>query len=268
MEGEALDVNQMMYTIEGKPKVSIISIAHLSDTERMFFVSLLLNEIVGWMRTQSGTSSLRAIVYMDEIYGFFPPVANPPSKVPMLTLLKQARAFGLGMVLVTQNPVDLDYKGLANTGTWFIGRLQTERDKARVLDGLEGVASSSGSSFNRQAMEQVLAGLSNRIFLMHNVHENEPVVFETRWAMSYLRGPLTRQQIKLLMDPYKASLPKIDTDKTTDMSAMVDLKNVMSAQKPVLKENLPQWYLPLRSQLISNQSLLYQPTVLIHGQVH
>jgi len=268
MEGEALDVNQMMYTIEGKPKVSIISIAHLSDTERMFFVSLLLNEIVGWMRTQSGTSSLRAIVYMDEIYGFFPPVANPPSKVPMLTLLKQARAFGLGMVLVTQNPVDLDYKGLANTGTWFIGRLQTERDKARVLDGLEGVASSSGSSFNRQAMEQVLAGLSNRIFLMHNVHENEPVVFETRWAMSYLRGPLTRQQIKLLMDPYKASLPKIDTDKTTDMSAMVDLKNVMSAQKPVLKENLPQWYLPLRSQPISNQSLLYQPTVLIHGQVH
>src|SRR4030095_4328439 len=135
LEGEPLDIQRILFTPEGKPRVAIFSIAHLNDAERMFFVSLMLNQILGWMRTQSGTTSLRAIFYMDEIFGYFPPVANPPSKLPLLTLLKQGRAFGLGVVLVTQNPVDLDYKGLSNTGTWFIGRLQTERDKARVMEG-------------------------------------------------------------------------------------------------------------------------------------
>ncbi len=191
MEGEPLDVARLLRTPEGKPRVAIVSIAHLSDAERMFFVSLLLNEVLGWMRAQSGTTSLRAILYMDEIFGYFPPVANPPSKTPLLTLLKQARAFGLGVVLATQNPVDLDYKGLSNAGTWFIGRLQTERDKARVLEGLEGAAAGA-TGFDRQAMEATIAGLGNRVFLMHDVHEDGPVVFETRWAMSYLRGPLTR----------------------------------------------------------------------------
>ena len=178
--------------------------AHLGDAERMFFVSLLLNQTLGWMRTQSGTTSLRAILYMDEIFGYFPPVANPPSKLPLLTLLKQGRAFGLGVVLVTQNPVDLDYKGLSNTGTWFIGRLQTERDKARVLEGLEGIAAGTGQKFDRQEMEQTLAGLGNRVFVLNNTHEDATEVFESRWAMSYLRGPLTRTQIKTLMDPVKA----------------------------------------------------------------
>jgi hypothetical protein len=165
----------------------------------MFFVALLLNEIYGWIRTQSGTTSLRAILYMDEIFGFFPPVAEPPSKRPMLNLLKQARAFGLGVVLATQNPVDLDYKGLANTGTWFLGRLQTDRDKQRVLDGLEGAAAAQSVSFDRKSMQELLAGLTNRVFLMNDVHEDGPVVLESRWAMSYLRGPLTREQIKVLM---------------------------------------------------------------------
>jgi len=205
MEGEALDIGQMLHTPGGKPRVCIFSIAHLSDAERMFFVSLLLTQVLGWMRSQSGTTSLRALLYMDEIFGYFPPVANPPSKLPLLTLLKQARAFGLGVVLATQNPVDLDYKGLSNAGTWFLGRLQTERDKARVLEGLEGAAATAGSGFNRQRMEQILAGLGPRIFLMNNTHDDAPEVFQTRWAMSYLRGPMTRNQIKTLMDPYKAS---------------------------------------------------------------
>src|SRR5262245_3018099 len=200
LEGEALDIQSLLYTSAGKPRMAIFSIAHLNDAERMFFVTLLLGQMVGWMRAQSGTTSLRALLYMDEIFGYFPPVANPPSKLPLLTLLKQARAFGLGIVLATQNPVDLDYKGLANTGTWFIGRLQTERDKARVLEGLEGASTSAGKKFDRGRMEQTLAGLGNRIFLMNNVHEDEPVVFETRWCLSYLRGPLTRTQIKMLMD--------------------------------------------------------------------
>ena len=203
LEGDALDVGQMLHSPGGKPRLAIFSIAHLNDAERMFFVTLLLSQTLGWVRAQSGTTSLRAILYMDEIFGYFPPVANPPSKQPLLTLLKQARAFGLGVVLATQNPVDLDYKGLANTGTWFIGRLQTERDKARVLEGLEGAAASSGKKFDKQGMEQLLAGLGNRVFLMNNVHEDAPEIFQTRWTLSYLRGPLTRTQIKSSMEPVK-----------------------------------------------------------------
>jgi len=169
LQGVPLDVGQLLYTDKGKPRIAILSISHLSDAERMFFVSLLLNQTLSWVRAQSGTTSLRAILYMDEIFGYFPPVANPPSKKPLLTLLKQARAFGLGVVLATQNPVDLDYKGLANTGTWFIGRLQTERDKARVMEGLEGATAQAGGRFDRAKMEEILAGLGKRVFLMNNV---------------------------------------------------------------------------------------------------
>ena len=267
MEGESLDIKNILYTPEGRPRVAIFSIAHLNDAERMFFVSLLLNHIVGWMRSQSGTTSLRALVYMDEIFGFFPPVANPPSKLPLLTLLKQARAYGVGVVLATQNPVDLDYKGLSNAGTWWIGRLQTERDKARVLEGLEGAAASSGSGFNRQRMEQTLAGLSSRIFLMHNVHDDEATILETRWAMSYLRGPLTRQQIKTLMDPIKsmsgAGLPLQDSAPAKASPGPIS----SSSQRSVIKSDLPQWFLPVRNQPMPGQSLQYQPHLLINGKV-
>ncbi|NNL87209.1 MAG: ATP-binding protein, partial [Myxococcales bacterium] len=166
MTGVPIDIDKMLYDDSGKPRVAILSIAHLSEAERMFFVSLLLNETLSWIRTKPGTTSLRALLYIDEIFGYMPPVANPPSKQPLLTLLKQARAYGLGVVLATQNPVDLDYKGLSNTGTWFIGRLQTERDKMRVLEGLEGA--SGGGEFDRGEMERVLAGLGKRVFLMHN----------------------------------------------------------------------------------------------------
>lgn len=206
LTGDPLDIGALLYAPDGRPRVSVMSIAHLSDAERMFFVTLLLNEVLSWTRAQAGTSSLRAIIYMDEIFGYFPPVANPPSKIPLLTLLKQARAFGVGIVLATQNPVDLDYKGLSNTGTWFLGRLQTERDKARVLEGLEGVALSSAGGFDRAAMEATLAGLGSRVFLMYNVHEDAPVVFQTRWTLSYLAGPLTRTQIKLLNEASTASI--------------------------------------------------------------
>jgi hypothetical protein len=210
MAGEALDVDQLLYGPNGRPRVSVISIAHLDDQERMFFVSLLLNEIVSWMRSQRGTSSLRALIYFDEIFGFLPPVANPPTKRPLLTLLKQARAFGIGVVVATQNPVDLDYKALANAGTWMLGRLQTERDKARVLDGLEGAAAASGGGFDRAGLDNLLSGLGKRQFLLHNVHESQPTLFETRWALSYLRGPLSRQDITQLtrtLSPAVAAQP-------------------------------------------------------------
>ena len=198
LQGEPLDVAKLLWTADGRPRLSIVSIAHLGEAERMFFVTLLLGELVTWMRAQPGTTSLRALLYMDEVFGFFPPVAVPPSKPPMLTLLKQARAYGLGVVLATQNPVDLDYKGLSNTGTWMLGRLQTERDKARVLDGLEGVSAASGGAFDRASIDATLSGLPKRTFLLHDVNERAPVLFETRWALSYLRGPLTRADIARL----------------------------------------------------------------------
>jgi len=202
-QGEPLNIQRLLYTEAGKPRMSIISIAHMNDQERMFFVTLLLNEMIAWMRQQPGTSSLRAMLYMDEVFGYLPPSANPPSKIPMLTLLKQARAYGVGLVLATQNPVDLDYKALSNAGTWFLGRLQTERDKMRVLDGLEGASSQAGATFDRAKVERILSGLGNRVFLLNNVHEDAPVVMQTRWALSYLRGPLTREQISALMAPRK-----------------------------------------------------------------
>jgi hypothetical protein len=194
LSGEPIDIDRMLYGETGKPRIAVFSIAHLDDAERMFFVSLLLNEVVGWTRTRAGSSSLRAIVYMDEVFGYLPPVGEPPSKKPLLTLLKQARAFGVGVVLATQNPVDLDYKALSNAGTWFIGRLQTERDKKRLMDGLESAASGTGGA----DVEKTIGALEPRVFLLHNTHETKPVVFQTRWVLSYLAGPLTREQIRRL----------------------------------------------------------------------
>jgi hypothetical protein len=198
LSGEAIDIDHMLYGGAGKPRIAIFSIAHLEDAERMFFVSLLLNEVVAWMRTRSGTSSLRAILYMDEIFGFMPPVENPPSKRPFLTLLKQARAFGLGIVVATQNPVDLDYKALSNTGTWLVGRLQTERDKSRLADGL---ATAAGGGLDPTELARTIGSLEPRVFLMHNVHESHTVLFQSRWALSYLAGPMTREQIRALTRP-------------------------------------------------------------------
>jgi hypothetical protein len=269
LEGEALDIQSIMYTPAGKPRLAIFSIAHLNDAERMFFVTLLLSQMVGWMRAQSGTTSLRALLYMDEIFGYFPPVSNPPSKLPLMTLLKQARAFGLGVVLATQNPVDLDYKGLANTGTWFIGRLQTERDKARVLEGLEGASTSAGKRFDRGSMEQTLAGLGNRIFLMNNVHEDEPVVFETRWCLSYLRGPLTRTQIKTLMDPVRTSQGLGVKGKGTESQGLSPHPSPFTPhrQRPMLPPDIPQHFVPLRGSKPEGSELVYAPMLLGSSQI-
>ena len=252
MQGDSLDVGQLLYSAKGKPRVAIFSISHLSDAERMFFVSLLLNQILGWVRSQSGTTSLRALLYMDEIFGYFPPVANPPSKKPLLTLLKQARAFGFGVVLATQNPVDIDYKGLGNTGTWFIGRLQTERDKMRVLDGLEGAAADTASQFDRASMDTLLSGLGKRVFLMNNVHEHGPVLMETRWTLSYLRGPLARPEIKRLMDPLKGAAPA---------ATAVDPKTG-GGKAPILPPEVAQYFMPTRSP-----TPVYQPVLVGSAKV-
>ncbi len=255
LEGDPLEPASLLYTPQGRPRISIFSIAHLSDPERMFFVTLLLNQMLSWMRAQPGTTSLRAILYMDEIFGYFPPVANPPSKKPLLTLLKQARAFGVGVLLATQNPVDLDYKGLANCGTWFIGRLQTERDKARVLDGLEGASAAAGGRFDRANLDNILSGLGSRVFLMNNVHDDGPEVFETRWCLSYLRGPMTRQQIKLLMDDKrKASMAA----GAPAAGAGAKTPSGKGAARPVLPPGIDERFLPVRA----TTGIVYEPVVL------
>jgi hypothetical protein len=278
LEGEPLDVDSLLYTDRGKPKISIFSISHLGDAERMFFVSLLLNQVLGWVRGQSGTTSLRALIYMDEIFGYFPPVSNPPSKAPLLTLLKQARAFGVGVVLATQNPVDLDYKGLSNAGTWFIGRLQTDRDKQRVLDGLEGAAASNSGGFDRAQMEQILAGLGSRVFLMNNVHEDYPAVFETRWAMSYLRGPLTRTQIKSLMSDRKSgrdSAADLNVAPAASASTIVSQSQKAAEQvaaigssRPVLPAEISQRFIAVRSNQPATGTLVYKPMLFGSAEVY
>lgn len=276
LKGEPLNIQNLLYTAEGKPRLAVLSIAHLNDQERMFFVTLLLNEVVSWMRTQSGTSSLRALLYMDEVFGYLPPTANPPTKLPMLTLLKQARAYGLGLILATQNPVDLDYKALSNAGTWFLGRLQTERDKLRVLDGLEGASTAAGAVFDRKRIENILSGVRSRVFLMNNVHEDRPVVFQTRWALSYLSGPMTRAQISSLMAPFQqtqaanatphlpSKIAKINPQEQQLISSTEPEVNFL----PVLPPEVEQKFVVVSRRLASEAKVLYRPSLLAHGVVH
>jgi hypothetical protein len=205
--GEPLDLASMLYRA-GRPQQLIFYVAHLDDTQRMFFITLLLEEVLSWVRRQPGTSNLRALLYFDEVFGYLPPhPANPPSKGPLLTLLKQARAFGVGILLATQNPVDLDYKALSNAGTWFVGKLQTERDKARLLEGLESIAAERGTLTDRSYVETVISSLGGRVFLMHDVHRPAPLLFQSRWTLSYLRGPLMLEQVERLMGPLKERPP-------------------------------------------------------------
>lgn len=274
-QGEPLDIQKLLYTADGRPRLAILSIAHLSEQERMFFVTIVLNEMISWMRSQPGTSSLRAILYMDELFGYLPPTANPPSKIPLLTLLKQARAFGLGLILATQNPVDLDYKALSNAGTWFLGRLQAERDKLRVLDGLQGASEAAGVAFDRKKIESILSSLKNRVFLLNNVHEDHPVVFQCRWALSYLRGPLTRDQIRTLTAPLRtalqsaaASLRGMLGGTAASSSPAATGAQAASTAPPVVSAEIRQRYFPVARNVSRDAQLLYKPAILALGRAH
>ena len=303
--GQNLDVAGLLFSPDGRPRHSVFYLAHLSDSERMFFVTILLSAIETWMRTQPGATSLRALLYMDEIFGYLPPTAVPPSKQPLLRMLKQARAFGLGLVLATQNPVDVDYKALSNAGTWFIGKLQTEQDKQRLLDGLESAAS---GALDRGAIDKLISGLGKRIFIMQNVHEKLPVVFQTRWTMNFLAGPMTRTQIPglnrlvgatALVEALKPmdSLPGSPFEDSTTLSQPAGASNPSSgdlqptqttnlspngsATRPSIPAGYPEFFLPMnlsftKAMAVSGHntleeamltSILYRPAILASAQL-
>jgi hypothetical protein len=298
--GEPLDLTRML--AGDRPRQLIFSIAHLDDTQRMFFVALLLVEVLNWTRKQPGTTGLRALVYFDEVFGYLPPhPANPPTKVPLMTLLKQARAFGVGVLLATQNPVDLDYKALSNAGTWFVGKLQTERDKARLIEGLEGVAAERGTLSDRNYLEGVISALKNRVFLLHNVHQPKPVVFQSRWALSFLRGPMNRDQIATLMKPLKepttdgakkagappdkpvavplepkpVAVPVTPAARAQDQEFRQRMQqetttpavSVLPRYRPELPGDVRQFFLPIKRLVPPGEEIVYQPRVLAFADV-
>jgi hypothetical protein len=260
MKGEPADLSTMLFDARGRPRIAIVSVAHLDEAQRMLAVTLVLNAAVEWTRRQGGSASLRALIYMDEVFGYLPPVANPPSKLPLLTLLKQARAAGVGVMLATQNPVDLDYKALSNTGTWFLGKLQTERDKSRVLDGLEGVS----SSWSREQLDRTLSALRSRVFLMHNVHEQEPITFETRWALSYLRGPLTREELRRAIGTPAAQQSPGTPEGVAggDHQAPVT-PSAATSEKPVLPAGITDYFLPSPAAPTAYEAVVYG-SALVH----
>jgi hypothetical protein len=295
IEGQPLDIERLLYTEDGRPRHSVFYIAHLDDAERMFFVSLLFSAVETWMRGLSGSPSLRALIYFDEIFGYLPPVGNPPSKEPMLRMLKQARAFGVGLVLATQNPVDVDYKALSNTGSWFVGKLQTDQDKQRLLDGLSGAA----AGIERSDFDELISRLDKRVFLLHNVHEDRPATFKTRWAMNYLAGPLTRTQIPLLnklagAPPVVVRIGRKITTAVPDAAirepaAIVDdappmpkpVPDLGSTTKPAVPSGISEYFLPHNMTLIqaigsSNVrvprdavpvGMIYRPALLAQAEI-
>ncbi|MGB2895197.1 MAG: DUF87 domain-containing protein, partial [Anaerolineales bacterium] len=268
IHGAHLDIGQLLWAADGKPRHSVFYLAHLPESERMFFTTLLLTEVESWMRAQPGSSSLRAILYFDEVFGYMPPVANPPSKPPLLRLLKTARAFGLGVLLTTQNPVDLDYKALSNAGTWFVGKLQTEQDKARLLDGLESVDAGK-SGFKRSEVDTLISNLDKRVFLLHNIHEREQQVFKTRWAMAYLKGPITRTQLREVNELVGALKPHSST--TVGGASEAEVKDnradteqeavVTTTRRPKVPTGISEFFLP--NIITSSQALkeaMQEPT--------
>jgi len=300
-EGQALDIAAMLFTADGRPRHSIFYLAHLSDSERMFFVTLLLTAVETWMRMQKGATSLRALLYMDEIFGYLPPTHNPSSKQLLLRMLKQARAFGLGLLLATQNPVDVDYKALSNAGTWFIGKLQTEQDKNRLLDGLE----SSAGSIPRASFDKLISTLGKRVFILHNIHAKQPELFQTRWTMNFLAGPLTRTQIPDLnklananaaLQTQPKSAPITQSVSSTEsvspsliappmvnrQSQIVDPKSDPGSQtKPPLPAGIKEYFLPQNYSLPEAykaaqktmpaesmiEGVIYKPTLIASAQV-
>jgi hypothetical protein len=281
-QGQTLDIGELLYPKAGKPRHSIFYLAHLSENERMFFVTLLFAAVESWMRSQRGTGNLRALVYFDEIMGYLPPVANPASKTVMMRMLKQARAFGVGLVLATQNPVDVDYKALSNAGTWMIGRLQTDQDKQRLLDGL----TSAGGSTNVATFDKLISGLQKRVFLFHSIYRPAPITFSTRWTLNFLAGPMTRDQIpaanKLVgaVGGKKSSAPEANTTAASESKPTAASKSTeATASRPAVPGSINEYFLPASKGFseaasaanlpagVSAKGLVYKAALLLQAEV-
>ena len=285
-EGMPLDVGTLLYASDGRPRASIFYLAHLNDAQRAFFITLFLEAVRDWLRIQSGTTDLRVLLYFDEVFGYFPPYpANPPTKTPLLALIKQGRSAGLGLVLATQNPADLDYKGLTNAGTWVVGSLRAERDKERVLEGLEGAIAEAGTTMDRRALDRALGALKPRVFLLHDIREGAPVFFHTRWAMSYLCGPLTRKQVQEVTRGQGEGETRRQGDKETGRVEEQRGEGLagLVPDPPTLPPEVPQVFLPPtvtfewalrgyeerggRPVLVKERRLVYTPYLLALGTV-
>ena len=283
-QGQPLDIGALLYTADGGPRHAIFYLAHLSENERMFFVTLLFAAVESWMRGQRGTGNLRAILYFDEIMGYLPPASspnpNPPSKVVLLRLLKQARAFGVGLVIATQNPLDLDYKALSNAGTWMIGRLQTSLDKQRLMDGL----SSASGSTDIRTIDNLISGLGKRVFMLHSVYRSAPVLFNTRWAMNYLAGPMTRDQLaaaNALVGVYAhGSGAKTAPAKSAQKpDPAVREGSGLSSSRPAIPGDIPEYFYPNNlgiseaaananlSGVVTAGGLAYRPGIMAQAEV-
>ena len=281
-QGQTLDIGKLLFTNSGKPRHSIFYLAHLSENERMFFVTLLFTAVETWMRSQRGTGNLRALVYFDEIMGYLPPVANPASKTVMLRMLKQARAFGVGLVLATQNPVDVDYKALSNAGTWMIGRLQTDQDKQRLLDGL----TSAGGSTNVAALDKLISGLQKRVFLYHSIYKSAPVMLSTRWALNFLAGPMTRDQIPMANNLVGALSAKRASSASASGTEPADVMEKIKAapteatsSRPAIAGSISEYFLPAGVSFseaantaalppgLSAKGIVYKAALLLQAEV-
>ena len=280
-QGQPLDIQQLLYTENGGPRHSIFYIAHLSENERMFFVTLLFAAVESWMRGQRGTGNLRALLYFDEIMGYLPPVANPPSKTVMLRMLKQARAFGVGLLLATQNPVDVDYKALSNAGTWMIGRLQTEQDKNRLLDGL----TSAGGTTDIGTLDKLISGLGKRVFLLHSVYRSSPVLFGTRWVMNYLAGPMTRDQLAAANELAGAVSPEITEgsssriDSSAKPASTIRDSSGLTSSRPAIPGDIPEYFFPNNLGIneaainaglainVGSEGIVYRPGIMAQAEI-
>lgn len=277
--GQALDIQNILYSPSGKPRHAIFYLAHLSDNERMFFVTLLFTAVESWMRLQQGTGVLRSLLYFDEIMGYLPPVANPASKTVMLRMLKQARAFGVGLVLATQNPVDVDYKALSNAGTWLIGRLQTDQDKQRLLEGL----SAASGATDVAVYDKLISGLQKRVFLWHSIYRSAPTLMSTRWTMNYLAGPLTRNQLPALNELVgakagKSSANKTKTEETQPTPVKSSASGDLSNSRPAINGDVAEYVFPndldpsaaLAAAKLSGatvETLVYRPALFAQAEV-
>ena len=190
LTGEEINLKHMA-EIAQRPQIHVYTLKHLKEEERQFFATLFMHRVVDYMYETGASNHLKLLVVMDEARGYLPPHPhNPGTKAPITTVLAQGRAQGIGMLLGTQNPMDIDYKALSNVGTWFVGRLR-ERDCARDL---------ANELENRGVDLKTVMNIPQRQFLLMDKHGGNDTL-KVRWCMNHLHGPIACKDLDLLEKP-------------------------------------------------------------------